>query len=289
MSAIPTNSPSPKMNSWSTADIEQKLGFQGGRFTKVNSFFSFLIALFMTVVVYLVMAFVLSDTTVGHMFLDRGFTPYAMTLLFCWSLSIVFIKWRKLKFQRQTISIQVVPTELDFVLSVTTVEQVLNKILVSIDDAKHFLLFNRVFTALSNLRNLGNISDVDEMLRSQADLDESTMETSYSLLRGFIWAIPVLGFIGTVMGLSVAIGGFGDVLSKTSDPTALAESLKVVTGGLSTAFETTLLALLFALVLQLLLTFLHKNEEEFLDECSEYCQRNIVGKLRIMPFEQGPE
>ena len=91
------------------------------------------------------------------------------------------------------------------------------------------------------------------------------------------------------MGLSVAIGGFGDVLSKTADPTALAESLKGVTGGLSTAFETTLLALLFALILQLIVTFLHKGEEEFLDECSEYCQRNIVGKLRIMPFDQRKE
>ena len=72
-------------------------------------------------------------------------------------------------------------------------------------------------------------------------------------------------------------------------PTALAESLKGVTGGLSTAFETTLLALLFALFLQLLVTFLHKSEEEFLDECSEYCQKNIVSKLRIMPFEQGAD
>lgn len=289
MSAIPTNSAPPNMISWSKGDIEQKLGFRGGRFTKVNSSLSFLVALLLTVIVYIVMAFVLSEAPVGHMFLDRGFTPYVMTLLFSWSLSIAFVKWRKLKFQRQTITIQVIPAELDFILSVTTVDQVLNKILESVDDAKQFLLFNRVFTALSNLRNLGNISDVDEMLRSQADLDESTMETSYSLLRGFIWAIPVLGFIGTVMGLSVAIGGFGDVLSKTSDPTALAESLKGVTGGLSTAFETTLLSLLFALVLQLLVTFLHKSEEEFLDECSEYCQRNIVGKLRIMPFERGSE
>jgi biopolymer transport protein ExbB/TolQ len=155
----------------------------------------------------------------------------------------------------------------------------------SVDDSRSFVVFNRVFTALSNLRNLGRIADVDEMLRSQAELDENGMETSYSLLRGFIWAIPVLGFIGTVMGLSVAIGGFGEVLATTTDPTALSDSLKGVTGGLSTAFETTLLALIFALTLQLAVTFLHKAEQEFLDECTEYCQKNIVGKLRMMPFD----
>ncbi len=280
---------SHKILSWNKNDIEQKLGFKGGRFTKVNSTLSFLIALIFTLVIYAIISLQLQEMPIGRMFLDRGFTPYAMTFLFCWSLTIALIKWRKLRFQKQTISTRIIPSELDFILSVTTVDQVIDNMLIAVDDAKKFILFNRVFTALSNLRNLGNISDVDEMLRSQADLDESTMETSYALLRGFIWAIPVLGFIGTVMGLSIAIGGFGDVLSKTADPTALAESPKEVTGGASTAFETTLLALLFALILQLIVTFLHKGEEEFLDECSEYCQRNIVGKLRIMPFDQRKE
>ena len=87
------------------------------------------------------------------------------------------------------------------------------------------------------------------------------------------------------MGLSIAIGGFGEVLATTTDPSALSDSLKGVTGGLSTAFETTLLALIFALMLQLAVTFLHKAEQEFLDECTEYCQKNIVGKLRMMPFD----
>ena len=275
--------------SWHRNDIEQRFGFAGGRFTKVNSLLSFLLAISMTVVIYLLMAFVFQNTRTGAMFLDRGFTPYVMTLLFCWSLVMVVVKQRKLKLQKDTLAIQIIPTDLDFVLSVSTVDQVLTNIVKFVDDPKHFVLFNRVFTVLSNLRNLGRISDVDEMLRSQAELDESGLETSYSLLRGFIWAIPVLGFIGTVMGLSVAIGGFGEVLSNTSDPSLLAESLKGVTGGLSTAFETTLLALLFALVIQMLVTFLHKSEEEFLDACSEYCQRNVVGKLRIMPFESSQE
>lgn len=272
--------------SWHRQDIEQKFGFPGGRFTRVNTLFPLLMGLGMTIIFYLVMIFAVRDTVVGKMFVDRGFTPYVMTWLFCWSLVIMGFKWSKLNLQKKALTIKIIPGDMDFVLSVTTVDQVLTRIMKSVDDSRNFLLFNRVFTALSNLRNLGRVSDVDEMLRSQAELDESSLETSYSLLRGFIWAIPVLGFIGTVMGLSVAIGGFGDVLSKTSDPTALAESLKEVTGGLSTAFETTLVALLFALVLQLLATFLHKSEEEFLDACSEYCQRNVVGKLRIMPFEQ---
>jgi hypothetical protein len=103
------------------------------------------------------------------------------------------------------------------------------------------------------------------------------------------WAIPVLGFIGTVMGLSTAIGGFAAVLQSAEDLSQIKSSLQGVTGGLATAFETTLQALVAALIIQLILTFLKKSEEEFLDECSEYCVRNVVNRLRIMPFQGDDE
>ncbi len=277
--------PDQPVLSWSRSDIEQRLGFRGGRFTRVNSLLTLLIAAALAIIVYAALFYFASETAVGAMFLQRGFTPYVMTLLFAWSLVILFFKWRKLAFQRRALTFRVAPDEHDFVLSANTVDQVLQRMYDLVDDSRCFVLFNRVHTALSNLRNLGRVGDVDEMLRSQAELDYSGMDTSYSLVRGFVWAIPVLGFVGTVMGLSEAVGGFGSVLAQQAAPEQLAGSLRVVTSGLATAFETTLLALLFALVLQLLITFLHKGEEEFLDDCTEYCQRQLVSKLRLMPFE----
>jgi biopolymer transport protein ExbB/TolQ len=75
------------------------------------------------------------------------------------------------------------------------------------------------------------------------------------------------------------------VLSETDKVDQLSSALRGVTAGLATAFETTLVALVAALGVQLVLTFLRKSEEEFLDNCSEYCTRHVVGRLRIMPFE----
>ena len=125
-----------------------------------------------------------------------------------------------------------------------------------------------------------------DILINQGNQDEAALDTSYSLLSGFIWAIPVLGFIGTVLGLSSAIGGFGEVLESAKDIEQIKTELKSVTAGLSMAFVTTLQALAAALVLQLLTTFLKKGEEEFLEETSQYCTNHIVNRLRIMPFEQ---
>ena len=47
--------------------------------------------------------------------------------------------------------------------------------------------------------------------------------------------------------------------------------------------------LVAALILQMFVTFLKKWEEDFLDACADYCLRNIVGRLRIMPYQQEGE
>lgn len=271
--------------SWSRQDIEQRIGIPGGRYTRVNTWFSALLGGALTAIFYASML-PIRGTPFAEMFLSRGMIPPFIVFFAAWALALLFIKSRKLAFQRKALRQEIVPSEHDFVLSSGTVDEVIERIYSTVDDPKYFLLFNRIVIALANLRNLGRVTDVDDILRSQASHDESSMETSYSLVRGFVWAIPVLGFIGTVIGLSEAIGGFGGVLETAEDVSEIKTSLQATTGGLSTAFQTTLQALVAALFIHMFLTFLKKSEEEFLDACSEYCIRNIVNKLRIMPFEK---
>ena len=114
-----------------------------------------------------------------------------------------------------------------------------------------------------------------------AENDANLVESSYTLTKGLIWAIPVLGFIGTVLGLSQAVGGFGSVVSSGADLETLKEALGGVTSGLGIAFETTLIALVAALIVQLLMTLLMRKEEEFLDACATYCYANVTSKLKI--------
>jgi len=270
--------------SWYRSDPEQRIFFRGGRFTRVNNWCSLLIGVLLTLGFYGIL-FPLQGTLVADSFLHRGLIPYFIAFFFFWSVAILLLKWQKLRLQRKALRVAIIPEAMDFVLSPRTVDDVMRQMYLQIEDPSHFLLFNRILTSLSNLRNLGRVTDVDEILRSQATTEESAMETTYSIIQGFLWAIPVLGFIGTVEGLSVAIGGFGSVLAAANELSAIKDSLKDVTAGLSVAFETTMQGLVAALMLQLCVTALKKSEEEFMDECSEYCTRNIVGRLRMTPFE----
>ena len=83
-----------------------------------------------------------------------------------------------------------------------------------------------------------------------------------------------------MLGLSDAVGGFGKVVAKGAEMEELKAALGGVTGGLATAFETTLIALVLALIVQLFAKFVLNEEELFLDECADYCNRNIVAKMK---------
>jgi len=277
---------SPPPLNWSHSDIEQRFGFHGGRFTRTNNLFTGIVAILLAISFYAAIM-PIQGTWFGDMWTKRGPTPYAIAFLSCWSVAILFVKWRKIRFQRKALQYHVMPDDPAYVLSAASVEPVLARVYATVDDPRNFILFNRIVVALSNLRNLGRVTDVDEILRSQAAQDESTVETSYALLTGFVWAIPVLGFIGTVLGLSEAIGQFSGVLGAASDVDQISGALKGVTAGLATAFETTLEALVAALFIQLAITALRTSEEEFLDEAMDYGLRFVVGRLRILPSNQG--
>jgi biopolymer transport protein ExbB/TolQ len=274
--------------SWAREDIEQRFGFKGGRYTSVNQLLSLIAALLLTVAWFALMGWMTyampQSTSFTNMFLKNGnqYVQPATMFFFFWGAAILFVKSRKLKFQHRALELAAVPQHADFELNRHTAREVLERVHQMVDNPAHFLLLNRIERALSNLKNLGQVSDITSILQMQSENDEEQIGSSYSLLTGFIWAVPVLGFIGTVLGLSQAIGGFGRVIEQngTNSQTVISK-LKDVTSGLATAFETTLVALVAALILQLLTTWMQSREGDFLDACNDYCHRNVASKLRL--------
>jgi biopolymer transport protein ExbB/TolQ len=117
------------------------------------------------------------------------------------------------------------------------------------------------------------------VLRNQAERDENVVESSYTMLRVFIWAIPILGFIGTVLGIGASVGGFSESVSEAANLEVMKDSIGVVTSGLGVAFDTTLLALVMSIFIMFPASSLQKAEEEYLDRVDQYCQRHLISRL----------
>lgn len=282
---------SPKL-SRERSDWERICGFKSKKFTGVNLVFTMIVGVVFGALFYaLLLPFRGTGCQLVDMFfhggaMERSTIPYFTIFFTGWALAIVLDKWQKLRVQERALNLSILPRDPNFVLGPATAREILDNIASQVDNPRDFVLPDRIDRALSNLRNLGDVSSVAECLARQGSDDESVLGSSYTVVKGFIWAIPVLGFIGTVVGLSTAVGRFGGVVSRGAQLDELKTALGGVTGGLAVAFETTLIALVAALLVQLLLTLVLNREELFLDRCSDYCHRNLIAKMKNLNLQE---
>ena len=65
----------------------------------------------------------------------------------------------------------------------------------------------RVANILNFVASRNSATDLDDQMRTLADNDAMALDGSYALMRFIIWAMPILGFLGTVLGITAAIAG----------------------------------------------------------------------------------
>ena len=131
---------------------------------------------------------------------------------------------------------------------------------------------------------------MDSLLDYQAGIDLKKLETSYTVVQVFIWAIPILGFIGTVLGIGYSVNEFAQFIQSAEVAGGFNAQMRAalggVTGGLAIAFNTTFLALVLVIPVMLLTSFLHKSEEELLLAIEEYCLEELLPQLHVKPGEE---
>jgi biopolymer transport protein ExbB/TolQ len=142
-------------------------------------------------------------------------------------------------------------------------------------------LVARLRKALEHVQRRGGADGLDDELKYLAEADAAALHGSYSLMRIIIWAIPILGFLGTVMGITIAIANIS--------PEALEESLPQVTGGLAVAFDTTALALALSMVLMFVQFLVDRAENRLLSNVDETVAAELAGRFQIVGAANDPQ
>lgn len=133
-------------------------------------------------------------------------------------------------------------------------------------------LVRRLHEAIEYVRRKDSADTLDRYLRHLEELDSARMHAAYSVVRIVIWAIPILGFLGTVIGITMAI-------AKLS-PQALEKSLPEVTSGLGVAFDTTALALALSMVLMFVKFGVERMEDRLLTAVDDRASEELVGRFQ---------
>ncbi len=256
--------------------------------TNPNAKLSFAIGLGIAVVWFAIMypfspphGKALSDFTtsesIANLFYKHFTVSFANTLFFFWALAICVLKFQKLKHQREALLLDVLPMELGKDITAQNVGRFIDHLYKLPVHLRDSLMVNRIRKALEFFEVRQHVGHVSAMMTSQSAIDGSRIMGSYIMLRAFLWAIPLLGFIGTVVGLSHAISGMS--FGNAEDVGKIIGSLGNVTSGLGTAFDATLLGLVFAVTLNFPLNSLSKHEEETLNDIDAFCNEVLLPRL----------
>ena len=205
--------------------------------------------------------------------------PYTEVFLFFWAATMLVGKLRKIRRQQRALLFDVLPSDIGEKITENNLDKFLEYISELPKNAVGSFLVTRCVRGLEHFRVRKSAADTATMLSSQSDLDAGSVDSSYTMFHVFIWAIPILGFLGTVIGVSSAVGGFTDTLSSSSDMESLKVGLKSITGGLGTSFDTTLVALAMAMILTFPVSALQKREGDVIGEVDEYTNEYLLRRL----------
>ncbi len=220
-------------------------------------------------------------TYLRELFCERGMTQYVTTLLAFWCLALLVLKWINLRKQRRAMMIQALPTDIAEEINPGNLKAFHDHILNFPKPLRNTYIVNRIRKALEFFYVRQNNPEVAQMISSQSEVDAAKANSSYGMVKVFLWAIPIMGFIGTVVGIGSAIGGFGAVFDsgEGGDMSQIKEPLLVVLGSMGVAFDTTLLALVLSIILSFPASSLQGQEDDLVTDVDEYCIDHLLKRL----------
>jgi len=135
---------------------------------------------------------------------------------------------------------------------------------------RNALLPRALLAGLQRFSSTRNVQDVADATHAYCSAEGERLESELSMIRYIAWAIPSIGFIGTVRGI-------GDALGQAHR--AIEGDIFGVTRSLGVAFNSTLIALLISIVLMFMLHQLQLMQERYVLETEAYCEEKLTRHL----------
>jgi len=134
------------------------------------------------------------------------------------------------------------------------------------------LLPRSLVSALQRFAATRNVQDVSDTAHGVCDAESDRLESELSMVRYIAWAIPSIGFIGTVRGI-------GDALGKAHQ--AIEGNIAGVTQSLGVAFNSTFIALLISIGLMFLMHQLQLQQERLVLDTETYVDEHLIQHLQV--------
>lgn len=197
----------------------------------------------------------------------------ACYLCFAWAGLILLSRYREVVRQRAALHLDLLPTDEGARILPNDARPLVRKVNDVAGRSGPYILANMVRLGLNKYAISKSAPDVAEVVRNQADVEQARFAATMGTVNYLAWAIPAIGFLGTVRGLA---GGMSMAGSQEAD---LGKFIKQATDQLGIAFDCTFVALALSLVLMYFLHAVQRAEDALLIDCQDYCQEHLLLRL----------
>ena len=201
----------------------------------------------------------------------RDYEQEACFVLMLWAMAIMASKGLTTSRESQLLESDLVPVA-DSVRILPEDSREYARQIEALPESKRRLLLPRVvLAALRRFGATGSIQDAADTARGTAETESDRLDSELAMVRYIAWAIPSIGFIGTVRGIGGALG---------QAHRAVEGDITGVTRNLGIAFNSTFVALLISIVLMFLLHQLQLRQERLVLDTETYVESHLIRHLQ---------
>ncbi len=202
----------------------------------------------------------------------RDFEQEACLILFFWALAILIYKgvvvWR----QQGQLDVDLLQLPENMPIGPEDTRELIGRLRELPNETREFLLPSALLDAVQRFSATRNIQDAATAVRESCESHGDRLDSELSTIRYIAWAIPSVGFIGTVRGIGAAL---------SQAHRAVEGDISGVTQNLGVAFNSTFIALVLSIVMMFFIHQLQHRQERLIHDAVAYCQRYLINKLRI--------
>ncbi len=204
----------------------------------------------------------------------KDYEQEACLVLLLWALAILGYKgvsaWR----QRRLLDRDLLQLPAGLPIGPEDSRELLRRLEETAPRHRDFLLSRALRTAVLRFTATRNVQDAATALRDVCRSEGERLESELSTIRYIAWAIPSVGFIGTVRGIGAALAQANRAVE--GDITGVTQSLGV-------AFNSTFIALVISIVLMFFIHQLQLMQERLVLDTESYGDHHLVSRLRTGP------
>jgi len=195
----------------------------------------------------------------------------ACFILGIWALAIMGYKTAQILAERRLLDVDLVPVAEGMRILPEDTREFARQIEALPEESQRMLLPRALLNALRRFSTTRNIQDVSSSTRNVYESEADRLESELSMIRYISWAIPSIGFIGTVRGI-------GEALAQADK--AVQGDIAGVTQSLGVAFNSTFIALLISIFLMFLVHQLQLLQERLVFDGENYCNDKLIRHMK---------